>query len=103
MPIHAAEGRLLGTFVHKWMGARLDGRVQQTGAVYEAKFMLPWNFSGKTAAEEYIAQLQHNMWVVAACRLCFRSSPVVEWMDITVHADPLYQDLLLTAVVLHAD
>src|SRR6516225_6265228 len=31
--------------IHKWMGATLDGRVQQTGAVFEAKFMLPWNFS----------------------------------------------------------
>jgi predicted phage-related endonuclease len=26
--------------VRKWMGATLDGRVQQTGAVFEAKFML---------------------------------------------------------------
>ena len=31
--------------IHKWMGATLDGRVRQTGAVFEAKFMLPWNFS----------------------------------------------------------
>jgi hypothetical protein len=25
----------------KWMAATLDGRVEQTGAVFEAKFMLP--------------------------------------------------------------
>src|SRR4051812_28747303 len=31
--------------IHKWMGATLDGLVEQTGAVFEAKFMLPWNFS----------------------------------------------------------
>ncbi len=31
--------------IHKWMAATLDGRVQQTGAVFEAKFALPWNFS----------------------------------------------------------
>src|SRR5947209_11055643 len=26
-----------------WMGATLDGRVEATGAVFEAKFMLPWS------------------------------------------------------------
>jgi len=31
--------------VHRWMAATLDGRVEATGAVFEAKFMLPWNFS----------------------------------------------------------
>jgi hypothetical protein len=28
--------------------------------------MLPWNFSEEAAAEKHMAQLQHNMWVVAA-------------------------------------
>ena len=28
-------------------GATLDGRVEATGAVFEAKFMLPWSFSEK--------------------------------------------------------
>jgi hypothetical protein len=28
--------------VHRWMAATLDGRVEATGAVFEAKFMLPW-------------------------------------------------------------
>ena len=27
--------------VHKWMAATLDGMVEATGAVFEAKFMLP--------------------------------------------------------------
>ena len=31
--------------VHRWMAATLDGVVQPTGAVFEAKFMLPWSFS----------------------------------------------------------
>jgi predicted phage-related endonuclease len=44
--------------VHKWMGATLDGRVQQTGAVFEAKFMLPWNFSEEAAAEKHMAARQ---------------------------------------------
>jgi predicted phage-related endonuclease len=46
-----------------WMGATLDGVVAGTGAVYEAKFMLPWSFSEEAAAEKHMAQLQHNMWV----------------------------------------
>ena len=50
----------------RWMGATLDGRVEATGAVFEAKFMLPWSFSEEAAAEKYMAQLQHNMWVVAS-------------------------------------
>lgn len=84
--------------IHKWMAATLDGRVQGTGAVFEAKFMLPWNFSEEAAAEKHMAQLQHNMWVVAA------KSAVLsiitgggKWVEIKVHADPLYQHLLLTA------
>src|SRR4051812_14695606 len=34
-----------------WMAATLDGIVQGTGAVFEAKFMLPWSFSEEAAAE----------------------------------------------------
>ena len=36
--------------VHRWMAATLDGRIEATGAVFEAKFMLPWNFSEEAAA-----------------------------------------------------
>jgi predicted phage-related endonuclease len=50
----------------RWMAATLDGRVEATGAVFEAKFMLPWSFSEDAAAEKYMPQLQHNMWVIAA-------------------------------------
>jgi hypothetical protein len=46
-----------------WMMATLDGVVEGTGAVFEAKFMLPWSFSEEVAAEKYMAQVQHNMWV----------------------------------------
>src|SRR5499427_7042406 len=49
--------------VIRWMAATLDGVVEGTGAVFEAKFMLPWLFSEEAAAEKYMAQLQHNMWV----------------------------------------
>jgi hypothetical protein len=49
--------------VHKWMAATLDGLADPGGAVFEAKFMLPWTFSEEAAAEKHMAQLQHNMWV----------------------------------------
>ena len=49
--------------VNKWMAATLDGMVDPGGAVFEAKFMLPWTFSEEAAAEKHMAQLQHNMWV----------------------------------------
>ena len=46
--------------IHKWMTATLDGIVNPGGAVFEAKFMLPWAFSEEAAAEKHMAQLQHN-------------------------------------------
>src|SRR6202171_4060143 len=46
-----------------WMAATLDGLVKEAGAVFEAKFMLPWSFSEEAAAEKHMAQLQHNMLV----------------------------------------
>jgi len=84
--------------IHKWMAATLDGRVRQTGAVFEAKFMLPWNFSEEGAAEKHMAQLQHNMWVTAA-RTAVLSiiTGGGKWVEMTIPADPLYQHLLLTA------
>ena len=36
-----------------WMAATLDGLVKETGAVFEAKFMLPWSFSEEAAAEKH--------------------------------------------------
>jgi len=35
--------------VHRWMTATLDGKVEAIGAVFEAKFMLPWSFSEEAA------------------------------------------------------
>jgi predicted phage-related endonuclease len=52
--------------VIRWMAATLDGIVEGSGAVFEAKFMLPWSFSEEAAAEKHMAQLQHNMWVTNA-------------------------------------
>jgi predicted phage-related endonuclease len=84
--------------VIRWMSATLDGRVQGSDAVFEAKFMLPWSFSEEGAAEKYMPQLQHNMWVVAA-RTAVLSviTGGGKWVEIATHADPLYQHLIVTA------
>ena len=84
--------------VHRWMAATLDGRLKPRGAVFEAKFMLPWNFSEEAAAEKHMAQLQHNMWVTAS-RTAVLSiiTGGGKWVEMTIPADPLYQHLLLTA------
>jgi len=81
-----------------WMAATLDGRVEASGAVFEAKFMLPWSFSEEGAAEKYMPQLQHNMWVVVA-RTAVLSviTGGGKWVEIATHADPLYQHLIVTA------
>jgi predicted phage-related endonuclease len=82
----------------KWMGATLDGRVGSSGAVFEAKFMLPWSFSEEAAVEKYSPQLQHNMWVVGA-RTAVLSiiTGGGKWVELKVPADPLYQHLIVTA------
>ena len=81
-----------------WMAATLDGRVASSGAVFEAKFMLPWSFSEEAATEKHMAQLQHNMWVTD-----YRHSVLSiitgggKWVEIGISADPLYQHLMLSA------
>ena len=84
--------------VLRWMGATLDGVVEGTGAVFEAKFMLPWSFSEEGAAEKHMAQVQHNMWVTNAKAAALSIiTGGGKWVEITIPADPLYQHLLLTA------
>ena len=81
-----------------WMAATLDGIVEGTEAVFEAKFMLPWSFSEEAAAEKYMAQLQHNMWVTH-----LRTSVLSiitgggKWVEITIPMDPLYLGVLVSA------
>jgi predicted phage-related endonuclease len=81
-----------------WMVATLDGLVEGIGAVFEAKFMLPWSFSEEAAAEKYMAQVQHNMWVT------HRRAAVLsiitgggKWVEITIPMDPLYLSVLVSA------
>ncbi len=84
--------------VLRWMGATLDGMVAGSGAVFEAKFMLPWSFSEEAAAEKHMAQVQHNMWVTNATGAVLSIiTGGGKWVEIQVTADSLYQHLLLTA------
>src|SRR5829696_2755848 len=81
-----------------WMAATLDGVVESSGAVFEAKFMLPFAFSEEAAAEKHMAQLQHNMWVVGSKHSVLSIiTGGGKWVEIAINADPLYQHLLLTA------
>jgi predicted phage-related endonuclease len=81
-----------------WMMATLDGIVEGAGAVFEAKFMLPWSFSEEAAAEKYMPQVQHNMWVTH-----LRASVLSiitgggKWAEITIPMDPLYLSVLVSA------
>ena len=81
-----------------WMAATLDGIVEGTGAIFEAKFMLPWSFSEEAAAQKYMAQAQHNMWVTH-----LRSAVLSiitgggKWVEITIPMDPLYLSVLVSA------
>jgi predicted phage-related endonuclease len=71
------------------MAATLDGIVEGTEAVFEAKFMLPWSFSEEAAAEKYMAQVQHNLWVTH-----LRTSVLSiitgggKWVEIAIPMDP---------------
>jgi predicted phage-related endonuclease len=81
-----------------WMAATLDGVVQQTGAVFESKFMLPWSFSELAAAEKHMAQLQHNMMVAGTKHSVLSIiTGGGKWVEIAIAADPVYQTALLYA------
>jgi predicted phage-related endonuclease len=81
-----------------WMAATLDGIVEGTEAVFEAKFMLPWSFSEEAASEKYMPQVQHNMWVT---HLRISVLSIItgggKWVEITIPVDPLYLSVLISA------
>jgi predicted phage-related endonuclease len=84
--------------VIRFLAATLDGMVEGSGAVFEAKFMLPWSFSEEAAAEKHMAQVQHNMWVTnASMAVLSIITGGGKWVELTIPADSLYQHLLLTA------
>src|SRR5215472_17465013 len=58
-----------------WMMATLDGIVEGTEAVFEAKFMLPWSFSEEAAAESIWPRSSTICGSRILTRRCSRSSP----------------------------
>jgi predicted phage-related endonuclease len=81
-----------------WMGATLDGLVTETGAVFEAKFMLPWSFSEQAAAEKHMAQLHHNMLVADTKKSVLSIiNGGGKWIELSIEADPIYQTILIAA------
>jgi predicted phage-related endonuclease len=79
-----------------WMAATLDGLVRETGAVFEAKFMLPWSFSEEAAAEKHMAQLQHNMLVAGTKKSVLSIiTGGGRWIELSIEADPIYQIILI--------
>src|SRR6267142_2681636 len=81
-----------------WMAAAVDGIVEGTGAVFEAKFALAWSFSEEAAAEKHMAQVQHNMWVThlrtAVLSIITGGG---KWVEVTIPTDPLYLTVLVSA------
>src|SRR6266481_3737648 len=81
-----------------WMMATLDGIVEGTEAVFEAKFMLPWSFSEEAAATKYMAQVQHNMWVTHSREAVLSIiTGGGKWVEISIPMDPLYLTVLVSA------
>jgi hypothetical protein len=94
-PGRAAPGQALRNFVDGSHARRDRGG---TEAVFESKFMLPWSFSEEAAAEKYMPQLQHNMWVT---HLRTSALSIItgggKWMEIAIPMDPLYLSVLVSA------
>ena len=87
-----------------WMVASLDGMIEGTGAIFEAKFILSRASTEEMVGHEpsivkdHMASLQHKMWVTHA-----RSSVLSiftgdgRWLEVTVPLDPLYLTILVPA------
>ena len=53
--------------------------------------------SEEAAAEKHMPQLQHNMWVANARSAVLSIITGGGVVEMTIHPDPLYQHLLITA------
>ena len=93
-------GRVQARVRHRtleWMAATLDGLIKETGAVFEAKFMLPWSFSEEAAVAKHMAQLQHNMLVASSgASVLSIITGGGKWVELKINADPLFQTVLLS-------
>jgi len=84
--------------VIRWMGATLDGVVEATGAVFEAKFMLPLVvLGGGRGRKAHGSSPNTNMWVInSKAAVLSIITGGGKWVEIAISADPLYQHVLLT-------
>src|ERR1700691_1409939 len=70
----------------------------ETGAVFEAKFMLPWSFAEEGAIEKHMTQLQHNMLVAGTKKSVLSIiNGGGKWIELSIEADPIYQTILIAA------
>src|SRR6195256_4208281 len=78
-----------------WMAATLDGIVEESAAVFEAKFMLP---PRRRPPKSTWPSFQHNMWVTH-----LQSSVLSiitgggKWVEMAIPMDPLYLSVLVSA------
>jgi predicted phage-related endonuclease len=81
-----------------WMAATLDGFVKETGALYQAEFILRRSSPEEAAADEHIAKLQHNMLVAGTKKSVLSIiSGGGKWIELWIDADPIYQTNLVAA------
>ena len=83
--------------VLKWMGAVLDGRLEDDG-LFEAEFWPSGPLTPQIAGALFHPSVQHNLWAAQAKRA--ELSVLTgdgRWVHTTLYADPLYQHLLITA------
>jgi hypothetical protein len=68
-----------------WMAATLDGRVKQTGAVFKAKFMLPWSFSDNATCWSSVGTKKSVLSIINGGSY------------LSIEADPIDQTILIVA------
>ena len=81
----------------RWMGAILDGRLED-GAIFLAHYLTLGALTAEQARTAFEPLGQHSLWVAQARRavLCVITGDG-RWIEAGIDADPLYQHLLLTA------
>ena len=69
--------------------------VEARGAVFEAKFLMPWSFPEEGAAQKYMPQLQHNVGHQLVTSVFSVITGGGKWVEIVVPANSKH--LLFTA------
>ena len=67
--------------------ATRDAMVEARGAVFEAKFLMPWSFPEEGAAQKYMPQLQHNVGHQLVTSVFSVITGGGKWVEIVVPAN----------------